>query len=113
MPAIFFYNIKAYSPLSSCRFCRTISPGFFLQLGFSRHKQLRETLSYQVIGLDCPVLEYSIRRGCTSSIPRGVEKDFLIVVCCSRRNSKAAMGEGRAHSAQFFVLMSLMGARSA
>ncbi len=47
-----FYNIKAYGPLSSCRFCcGTISPGFSLQLRFTRHKQLL-AIRYVPIGFE-------------------------------------------------------------
>jgi hypothetical protein len=43
----FFYNVRVYGPLSSCRSCATLFPGFILQLGIFRRKQIREHIVFR------------------------------------------------------------------
>ncbi len=61
-------NIKAFGALS---WCTTISPGFSLQLGFSRHNQLRVIF---------PVIENTtVTRAPRGKIPEGSKNVFPLL----------------------------------
>jgi hypothetical protein len=63
-----------YGPLSSCRNCGTILPGFILQLVIFRHNQIRELFAYRPRW--CSGILPAYHAGTASSNPGGVENFF-------------------------------------